>query len=236
MQAASSERVRSGPSNQSAVDLVLAQIRELIVAGGLKVGDRLPTERELCERFSSSRTTVREAMRMLNAYGVVDVRPKVGATIIDQRMNRAFDLFSFNVDEISRKTFDDIQGFRELIETGSVLQIFAAMQPSDLAELHEINREMVRAKTVVEASEHDLRFHTRLVSVIDNKSILDIYRIMTPVILRIMQRGKTRRTIEGETYREHDAILQAIAKRDGLGFQYLMRTHLRSGLSTFEEE
>ena len=59
---------------------------------------------------------------------------------------------------------------------------------------------------------------------------------MTPVILRIMQRGKTRRTIEGETYREHDAILQAIAKRDGLGFQYLMRTHLRSGLSTFEEE
>lgn len=236
MQAASSKRVRSGPASQSAVDLVLAQIRELIVSGGLKVGDRLPTERELCERFSSSRTTVREAMRMLNAYGVVDVRPKVGATIIDQRMNRAFDLFSFNVDEISRKTFDDIQGFRELIETGSVLQIFAAIQPSDLAELHEINREMVRAKTVVEASEQDLRFHTRLVSVIDNKSILDIYRIMTPVILRIMQRGKTRRTIEGETYREHEAILQAIAKRDGLGFQYLMRTHLRSGLSTFEDD
>jgi GntR family transcriptional regulator, transcriptional repressor for pyruvate dehydrogenase complex len=74
------------------------------------------------------------------------------------------------------------------------------------------------------------------VSVIDNKSILDIYRIMTPVILRIMQRGKTRRTIEGETFREHESILQAIEKRDGLGFQYLMRTHLRSGLSTFEEE
>lgn len=235
-QTARAKAPRPDRSNPSAVDQVLAQIRELIVAGGLKVGDRLPTERELCERFSSSRTTIREAMRMLNAYGVVEVRPKVGATIVDQRMNRAFDLFSFNVDEISRKTFDDIQGFRELIETGSVLQIFAALQQGDLDELHEINREMVRAKTVVEASEHDLRFHTRLVSLIDNKSILDIYRIMTPVILRIMQRGKTRRTIEGETYREHEAILQAIGKRDGLGFQYLMRTHLRSGLSTFEEE
>ncbi|RYE51851.1 MAG: FadR family transcriptional regulator [Hyphomicrobiales bacterium] len=223
-------------TNPSAVDLVLEQVRELIVRGGLKVGDKLPTERELCERFSSSRTTVREAMRMLNAYGVVQVRPKVGATIIDQRMNRAFDLFSFNVDEISRKTFDDIQGFRELIETGSVLQIFRAITAADLEELHAINREMVRAKSVVEASEQDLRFHTRLVSVIDNKSILDIYRIMTPVILRIMQRGKTRRTIEGETYREHEAILHAIERRDGLGFQYLMRTHLQAGLSTFEEE
>jgi DNA-binding GntR family transcriptional regulator len=164
------------------------------------------------------------------------VRPKVGATIVDQRMNRAFDLFSFNVTEISRQTFDDIQGFRELIETGSVIQIFAAIRPGDLAELREINREMVRARSVIEASEQDLRFHTRLVSVIGNKSILDIYRIMTPVILRIMQRGKTRRSIEGETFREHEAILNAVEKRDALAFQYLMRTHLRSGLSTFEEE
>jgi DNA-binding FadR family transcriptional regulator len=223
-------------ASQSAVDQVLAQIRGLIVEGGLKVGDRLPTERELCERFSSSRNTVREAMRMLKAFGVVEVRPKVGATIVDQRMNRAFDLFSFNVTEISRQTFDDIQGFRELIETGSVIQIFAAIRPGDLAELREINREMVRARSVIEASEQDLRFHTRLVSVIGNKSILDIYRIMTPVILRIMQRGKTRRSIEGETFREHEAILNAVEKRDALAFQYLMRTHLRSGLSTFEEE
>ena len=223
-------------SGASAVDQALSQIRELIAERGLRVGDKLPTERELCDRFSLSRTTVREAMRMLNAFGVVEVRPKVGATIVDQRVNRAFDLFSFNVTEISRQTFDDIQGFRELIETGSVLQIFSSIRAEDLAELHEINRDMVRAKTVVEASEHDLRFHTRLVSVIGNKSILDIYRIMTPVILRIMQRGKTRRTIEGATFREHEGILQAIEKRDGLGFQYLMRTHLRSGLSTFEEE
>jgi DNA-binding GntR family transcriptional regulator len=51
-----------------------------------------------------------------------------------------------------------------------------------------------------------------------------------------MQRGKTRRTIEGETYREHEAILDAIEARDALAYQYLMRTHLRSGLSTFEDE
>jgi GntR family transcriptional regulator, transcriptional repressor for pyruvate dehydrogenase complex len=222
--------------SSSAVDQVLVELRSLIAEGGLKVGDRLPTERELCERYSASRNTVREAMRMLKAFGVVEVRPKVGATIVDQRMNRAFDLFSFNVTEISRKTFDDIQGFRELIETGAVTQIFASTTPAHLDELRSINLEMVRAASVVAASEQDLRFHTTLVSLIGNKSILDVYRIMTPVILRIMQRGKTRRTFEGETYREHEAILNAIEKRDALAFQYLMRTHLRAGLSTFEEE
>lgn len=222
-------------SGGSAVDLVLAQIRGLIVEGGLKVGDRLPTERELCERFSSSRNTVREAMRMLKAFGVVEVRPKVGATIVDQRMNRAFDLFSFNVTEISRETFDDIQGFREMIETGAASRIFDRIGPGDLDDLRHLNREMVRARSVIEASEQDLRFHSRLLMVLGNRSILDIYQIMTPVILRIMQRGKTRRSIEGETYREHEAILEAIEKRDTLAFQYLMRTHLRAGLSTFDE-
>jgi len=219
----------------SAVDQVVAQIRELIDADGLTVGDKLPTERELCERFATSRNTVREAMRMLKAYGIVDVRPKVGATIVDQRMNRALDIFSFNVAEVSRKTFDDIQGFRELIETGTALAIFDAATPDDLARLREINAQMVQARSVVEASEHDFRFHTELIAMTGNRSILDVYGIMKPVILRIMQRGKTRRIIEGETYREHEEILKAIEASDNLAYQYLMRTHLRAGLVTFAE-
>lgn len=217
----------------SAVDQVVAQIRALIDTDGLTVGDKLPTERELCERFAISRNTVREAMRMLKAYGIVDVRPKVGATIVDQRMNRAFDIFSFNVAEVSRKTFDDIQGFRELIETGTALHILDAATPSDLANLRAINQQMVKARSVVEASQFDFQFHTGLIALTGNRSILDVYGIMKPVILRIMQRGKTRRIIEGETYTEHEGILRAIEASDNLAYQYLMRTHLRAGQVTF---
>jgi GntR family transcriptional regulator, transcriptional repressor for pyruvate dehydrogenase complex len=220
--------------SRSAVDHILDQIRTLITTEQLTVGDKLPTEHELCQRFSASRNTVREAMRMLKAYGVVDVRPKIGATIIDQRMSRAFDLFTFNVGEVSRQTFDDIQGFRELIEIGSVLRIFALVTETDIAEMRRLNQEMARAETVVAASHFDLKFHTLMVAVIGNKSILDLYQMMTPVILRIMQRGKTKRVIEGQTFREHDAIIGAIEQRDNLAFQYLLRTHLRAGLVTFE--
>ena len=211
------------------------QIRELIETEGLSVGDKLPTERELCERFAISRNTVREAMRMLKAYGIVDVRPKVGATIVDNRMNRAFDILSFNVAEISRKTFDDIQGFRELIETGIALHIFHAVTSSDIAALRAINNQMVESRSLVEASEYDFQFHTGLIDLTGNKSILDVYGIMKPVILRIMQRGKTRRIIEGETFREHESILRAIEASDNLAYQYLMRTHLRAGHVTFGE-
>lgn len=229
------KKVEEDSVSGSAVDQIVSQIRGLIDADGLTVGDKLPTERELCERFSTSRNTVREAMRMLKAYGIVDVRPKVGATIVDQRMNRAFDIFSFNVAEVSRKTFDDIQGFRELIETGAALHIFESATPADLANLRALNQQMVQARTVVDASKFDLEFHTALLALAGNRSILDIYGIMTPIILRIMQRGKTRRIIEGETFREHEAILKAVEASDSLAYQYLMRTHLRAGLVTFAE-
>ena len=218
-----------------AVDQVVHAIRDLIAAESLGVGDKLPTERELCIRFSASRNTVREAMRMLKAFGIVEVRPKVGATIVDHRMNRAIDLFAFNVAEISRQTFDDIQSFRELIEVGSVLPIFDAATPETIATLRHLNQQMVQAKSIIEASEWDLRLHLELIGLTRNKSILDVYGIMTPVILRIMQRGKTRRNIETQTSQEHEAVIDAIERRDSLAYQYLMRTHLRAGQVTFSD-
>jgi GntR family transcriptional regulator, transcriptional repressor for pyruvate dehydrogenase complex len=228
-------QIRAADAGRSAVDTIVASMRLMISEGGLSVGDRLPTERELCERFQTSRNTVREAMRILKAYGIVDVRPKVGATIVDNRMSRALDLFSFNVLEVSRQTFSDIQGFRVLLEVASVDLIFDRTTDDDIEDLHRINRALAASRSVPEAAEEDFRFHTRLVSVLGNKAMLDVYQIMKPVILRIMERGKTRRTIEGQVYKEHDGVLEALARRDRISFQYRMKTHLEAGYANFTD-
>ena len=229
------EEIAIRVAGRSAVDAIVAAMRDMISDGGLSVGDKLPTERELCERFQTSRNTVREAMRILKAYGIVDVRPKVGATIVDNRMSRAIDLFSFNVLEVSRETFSDIQGFRILLEVSSVDLIFERIELDDLAQLHALNHELLATKSVPEAAEVDFLFHTRLVSVMANKAMLDVYQIMKPVILRIMERGKTRRTIEGQVFREHEGVLEALERRDRIAFQYRMKTHLEGGYGTFEQ-
>lgn len=56
-------------------DDVVAQIRDAIITGDLKVGERLPAERDLREQFGVSRATLREALRVLETLGVVDIRP-----------------------------------------------------------------------------------------------------------------------------------------------------------------
>src|ERR1700754_1184943 len=55
-------------------EMIVEQIRLLIRQGDLVPGSRLPAERELCERFGVSRVTVREALRVLEATGLVDIR------------------------------------------------------------------------------------------------------------------------------------------------------------------
>ncbi|MDF1610195.1 FCD domain-containing protein [Hoeflea sp. YIM 152468] len=221
------------PPSRSAVDEMVQSIRGLISSEGLTVGDNLPTERELCERFEASRNTVREAMRILKAYGIVSVRPKVGATIIDDRMERALDLFSFNTLEVSRDTFVDVQGFRGLLEVASVDVLFEKIVAADIADLHAANEDLRHAKAELDASEADFRFHTRLVQIMDNKAVLDVYKIMKPVILRIMLRGKTRHTFSTSTFSEHGDILEALEARDRTAYQYKMKTHLENGFRHF---
>lgn len=219
----------------SAVDVVVAQMRELIGARGLTVGDQLPTERELCETFGASRNTVREAMRILKAYGVVEVRQKVGATIVDNRMASAIDMFSFNVMNISLETFSDIQGFRGLLEVSSVEAIFDQITAEDIQDLRRINAQLKDSNPVEVASEHDFEFHTRLVGVLRNKAILDVYRLMKPVILRIMLKGKTRHTFETATFEEHEGVIDALEAKDRLAYQYRMKSHLEMGYAHFRE-
>ena len=218
----------------SAVDDMVAGIRGLISDGGLGVGDSLPTERELCERFSTSRNTVREAMRILKAYGIVEVRPKVGATITDHRMARAFELFSFDFPNISRETFGDVQGLRVVLEVLAADQLFTQATPADAAALREINAGLRTARSIPEAADIDFRFHLRLVSILGNRVILDVYRMMQPVILQIMSSRKSRRTFETSTFREHETVVDALAARDRIAYQYRLRDHLESNFERFD--
>ena len=220
---------------RSAVESLVLEIRALIDNQLLKVGDALPSERELCERFSTSRNTVREAMRMLKAYGVVEVRPKSGATIIDNRMARAFDLFSFNTIEISRKTFADIQGFRALVEVNSVDAMFDNLTAEHLLALEASNAAMQNAVSVAEAAEADFGFHVGLVGILDNAALLEIYRIMKPVIIGIMEKGKSRQDFHTSTFAQHQAVIDALRAHDRISYQYALQFHLNIGFNTFGE-
>jgi GntR family transcriptional regulator, transcriptional repressor for pyruvate dehydrogenase complex len=212
----------------SAVDQVVDSIRELIRARSLKVGDILPTEMQLASMFGAGRNTIREAVRILKAYGIVESRQKLGTVITDRRWDAVADLYSFGLD-ISVSTFEDVQGFRRLIEINLAETIFARIDAPTIVRLREINEEL-RSAEILRTTQLDFAFHETLVGVAGNRTLSDVYGIIRPIIMQLMQLGKKVRVAVDGTYLEHEDVIRAIEARDRIAYAYHMNRHLRAGL------
>src|SRR5215218_349571 len=75
---------------------VVRALKDEIVSGVHPVGSQLPTEHELCERFSVSRYTVREALRRLREDNLVSSRPRTGTLVVPRSTSDAYDVMSIN--------------------------------------------------------------------------------------------------------------------------------------------
>jgi GntR family transcriptional regulator, transcriptional repressor for pyruvate dehydrogenase complex len=218
-----------GGPRVSAVDRLVEQIRDLVRERRLGIGDQLPTERELGERFQAGRNTVREALQILKAYGIVEVRPKVGAVLSGQHEDAVRKLFAFQ-NEISPASFLDVQGFRRIIEVGIGDHLILNVTTEDLDRLEEINSALIDNPGAEEAARVDFAFHEALVGLAGNKMLTANYRLLQPLIVQIMRVGKTQRPAQVDTYRAHQEIIKALRDRDRVAYAYLVSRHLEYGL------
>ncbi len=213
----------------SAVDQVVEALRRLMRERNLGLGDALPSEADLASMFNASRNTVREAIRILKAYGVVESRQKVGAVITDRRQQALMELFSFAID-ISAENFLDIQGFRRLIEINLSDLLFETVDAASIATLHSINDRMQAAPELAEAAELDFKFHAALVDFAGNRTLSQVYGILQPLLRRLMEAGKRSRAAVDSAYRDHRDIIEALELRDRIAYAYHMNRHLQAGL------
>src|SRR5580704_19415143 len=98
-------------------DHVIASLMSLIKRGVLKEGDLLPPERNLTKQFNVGRNALREAIKVLEVYGLVERKTKVGTIIRRSTMDNVIK-FAFAGLPATPKVYDEIQSFRLVLETG----------------------------------------------------------------------------------------------------------------------
>lgn len=202
---------------------VTADLRQEIIAGSLRPGDRL-VERELAERFGVSRVPVREAIRALVAEGFVHFETPRRTVV-------------------RRLTPNDV---KELFELREALEVYAAglaasrATPQDLAEVQEL---LDRAAAATEAGDAELitdlnsRLHDRIVAMAGNSLLTEA---LEPVAGRL--RWMTRRNEEWpQLLVEHRELYEAIASGDPDRARTHALTHVRTNYRStvrhlFEEE
>ena len=221
--------------NSSAVDTMAGQILDLIRARSLSVGDVLPTERELCDLFGASRNTVREALRTIRTYGLIEAKPRVGAVLTDRQGAAIQNFFAAQMD-VSRSSFHDIQGFRRIIEVGIGDHLVLHATDAEIEMLETVNARILDSLSVEEAARYDYDFHSALIGLAGNRTLAEMYAFLSPVIVRIMTIGKEKRPVLGDTRQAHGEIIGALRARDRLAYAYLMSRHLDFGLQFLPEE
>lgn len=213
----------------SAVDRLVEQIREMMIGRGLRIGDPVPTERDLGEMFQASRNTVREALVVLRTYGLIETRPKVGAVVAAGHGEAIRRLFAFH-NGISPDSFRDLQGFRRIIELGVGDEVILKASDRDIEALAQVNDRLLAAASVAEAAQADYDFHEAIIALGGNRTTLAAYRMLSPVIVEVMQIGKSARPVQADTHSAHRDVVAALRARDRIAYAYLMSRHLEFGL------
>jgi len=205
-------------------ELVLDRIEEQIRSGALSVGDRLPAERDLAAALGVSRTAVREAVRVLEARGVVRSATGSGAdagTVITALQSHALTgLIGLHV---ALHTVDvaDIVRARVALERESVQLASRRADENDLTDLRVLLEQMDDPDVSVEAfNQLDADFHVRIGAAGGNRLVLDLTdalrTVMKPRMLaaltELSERPEDLQTTLKRLRQEHHQIHRAIAE------------------------
>jgi DNA-binding FadR family transcriptional regulator len=224
---------------ETLVETLTGRIR----AGELAAGTRLPTEPEMTERYGVSRTVVREAISRLQAAGLVETRHGVGTFVL-----RSTPTATGGLDLGTVVTIRDVMAMLELrISLESEAAALAAQRRED-ADLAEMRAALADFEAEVAAgrngAEPDFRFHLGIARATGNRYFESVFRNLGTSTLPRTRLETTRLAADygpdylHRTNREHEAILEAIARSDVDGARAAMRMHLtasRERLRRFTE-
>ncbi|NLX63512.1 MAG: FadR family transcriptional regulator [Clostridiaceae bacterium] len=216
----------------SAVEQVIKEIKKMIIENGLKVGDKIPNEFELSTMFGKSRGCIREAVKILDAYGVLEVRRGDGTYVRGSASDGLFDAQFFRIIAMGTNLPDLIQ-LRLILETGIICAVIEKVTDKDVEELRRITdklKEAIEAKAPLEQIvAEDLRFHTALVEITGNNILRNVYINMLDIFTPFIQNSYVSQSLASDfsVLKHHELILRAVEERDRDLAVYAIRNSLK---------
>ncbi len=209
------------------VDVIIKQVKELLLSGQLKPGDRLPPERKLSERFGVGRTHVRDAIRKLEFYGILKTRPQSGTFVAGIGISALESLIS-DVLKIDGYSFLSLVETRQILELSSVAFACERHNANDIQNLEtSLNNYLEKAEKRIKAVEEDLMFHLTIAEAGKNKVLKSLLLIIIPDIIANYSVFNVCETVTDKALKEHKILFAQIKKRDSKGATKTMQEHLK---------
>ena len=215
----------SNSQSNNIYDILLS----MIVSNDLEIGDKLPTEMELCNKYNVARSTVREAVSKLQAKGFVEVKRGSGTYIISKVENKNAN--ALVIDKITN--LEDFMDIRSTIETLAVRLFIKNYSNDKLKKLSNVEKQFEKAikeKNVKKMAMLDEAFHKTIFECTDNELLMSIGDVLS-----ISFRKYRTKTFENESHRNdaviaHNKIIDSLKRKDTNDAILNMHEHLNTSL------
>lgn len=196
-------------------DEAILRIKEMILGGQLKPGDRLPREADLAEDLGLSRNSLREAVRALALINILDVRQGDGTYVTSLDPDLLLDALTFVVDFHRDDSVLEFLRVRRILEPAAASMAAVRITTDEVKVLQHVLDASSHVATTEELVSHDIEFH-RLVGVASGNSVLGslIEGLSGPTNRARIWRGRTQSGAQLRTVAEHQAILDALAAHE----------------------
>ena len=223
-----------GTQTKTLAEQVADGIMNLIQETPYKAGDKLPTEKELCERTGAGRNTVREALKILASRNVLEIRQGAG-TFVSEKQGIPDDPLGFSMVNDHVKLTKDLLQVRIMLEPQIAALAAQGAKENEIKELEEILEEMEAAmKKREDYSELDTKFHTKIAQCTHN--------IVMENLLPVIGKGvavfakEVAQTEYDRTWISHRKIFCYIRDHKPFEAEMEMQYHLLYNTSRYEEE
>jgi GntR family transcriptional repressor for pyruvate dehydrogenase complex len=207
---------------------IIEQVRDLIASGRLSPGDRLPSERDLAERFSVGRSAVREAIRAMESLGLIQARAGEGTFVALPPDS------STGQDAVSASLLQEWSTQRKLFEVRCVIEPDLAA----LAARRATKEQIERLRTILDEQEAEIRhggtsikqdagFHYTLAEATGNEVLVRIVDSLMDLLLKTRQESLQNAERRLKSLGQHRAVLRAIEARDPQAAERQMLEHIR---------
>jgi GntR family transcriptional repressor for pyruvate dehydrogenase complex len=181
---------------------------DLIKSNELKPGDKLPPERELAEKLSISRGSLREAFRVLESRGLIKSKPSGGRYIR----------------EIRKNGYNNTENIILSLEKSSILELLEAREMFEVKSKMNEEEELKYGKE----TESDSEFHLAIANASHNFVFVNIIKLHLDLLKDTREKTWKIPGRKEEQYQEHQAIFQAIKEHNSKKAGEAILRHLRT--------
>jgi len=214
---------------KKAAELVADHLRSEIVSGNIPAGDSLPVERELIDTYGVSRPTLREALRILETEGLLEITRGVkgGAKVLGPSLTLATHAFGMILQAKGTKLVD-VQIARSIIEPPAARMVAERQSAEDLPVLRaalDAERALIGTPEFPFAA---MRFHEALIGLSRNDTIDAFLQVLHEIhegAAVMFSKGKTTKASAQRTVHQHEKLLAHIEAGDGDAAEALWRDY-----------